>query len=84
LNDVRPTVRAASACRVDGVRVIDAADRPSLIFNVDVTRCTRDECLVRAGYYEANASASAGDYTLRRSGDRWIVDPSRTVPGPVA
>lgn len=84
LNDVRPTVRPASACRIEGPRVVDAAGRASLIFNVDVLRCMGDACVVRAGYYEANASAAAGEYTLYRSGGRWRVDPSRTAPGPVA
>jgi len=42
LNDVRPTVRPASACRIEGPRVVDAAGRASLIFNVEVLRCMGD------------------------------------------
>jgi len=75
LADVTPEVRPASHCRA-GTRVVNAAGQPSLMFNLAKVRCeSATDCLFQGGYYEANASASSGQYHARLVNGEWQVAP---------
>ncbi len=75
LAGTRPKVVPASSCR-RGNRVVDAAGRPALIFNLATVQCDGlDNCVFEGGYYEGNVSASNGRYRARWVNGRWQITP---------
>lgn len=78
-------VKPVSACTVPangGFVTETATGQRALVFHARPDRCeTPDDCLVSAGYHEANMSAQHNPYRVRRSGGRWTATVEQ--PGPI-
>ncbi|MGJ8522474.1 hypothetical protein R84981_001162 [Carnimonas sp. R-84981] len=78
-------VLVQSACHLSsvqtGARARTQQHRDALYIEAGNFQCTSaTRCTFKGGYYEANASASHGEYRAIKQGDQWHIEPV----GPIA
>ncbi|HEY1587327.1 MAG TPA: hypothetical protein VGH63_16640, partial [Polyangia bacterium] len=76
LHDIKPAVKARSACVTNRERGVadKASNERGLVFRVDaITPVDADHARIVGGYYEGGLSASGNTYSAERQNGAWVV-----------